>query len=200
MKASGVMAVLVALTSALHAEPDDPVTVAATAEERALLTRLDKEELIKARTDAESILEKAPDSFLATWTMTRVQHTLEGNFARALFYVHRAQALRAVRFASSTTWDRRLALEEFEIDRDMDRNSDAIAILDAAERRGIPVDPQDRIWPLFKIPGRRDEARRLARQVMLSENPNERRGAVNDIFSLEFETHIGARPTRGRSR
>jgi tetratricopeptide (TPR) repeat protein len=189
MKAAAVAAILVALASAPHAEPDDLVTAAAAADERALLTRLDKDELIKARTDAEAILEKTPDSLVATWAMTRVQHTLEGNFARALFYVHRAQALRAARFASSTTWDRRLALEEFDIDRDMDRNSDAVAVLDAAEQRGIPMNPEDRIWSLFKIPGRRDEARRLARQVMLSENPEERRLALNDIFALEFETH-----------
>jgi tetratricopeptide (TPR) repeat protein len=182
-------AILGTLATGAHAEPDDPVTAAATAEERALLTQLAKDELITARSGAEAILETTPDSFLATWTMARVQHTHEANFARALFYVHRAQQLRAARFASSTTWDRRLAIEEFEIDRDMDRNSDAIAVFDAAERRGIPMAPEERIWPLFKIPGRRDEARRLARQVMLSSDPDERRWALNDILSLEFEAH-----------
>lgn len=179
-------AVILIAAAAAHAESDDPVIAGASADERALLPMLDKGELIKARSSAETILEKHPDSFLATWAMTRVQHTLEGNFARALYYVHRAQGLRDKR---SQTWDRKLSYEEYVIDRDMDRNADAIAVLDAMEERGLPVDPEERIWPLFKIPGRRDEARKLARQVMLSENPNARRWAVNDIMSLEFERH-----------
>ena len=185
-------AIVLALATAARADGGDPlgdpITKAAPADEAALLGELAKDHLIKARTDAEAILADRPDSFVATWAMARVEHDEEGSFPRALFLVHRAQGLLAVQHPGIDSWERKLALEEYWIDSGMDRNADAIAVLDRLERDHGAVDPSLRIWPLFKL-GRRDESRAIAKQLALSDNELDRLHAYNGILALEFETH-----------
>ncbi|MBV8758249.1 MAG: hypothetical protein JO257_13265 [Deltaproteobacteria bacterium] len=179
-------ALLLLLVSAT-AHAGDPVRDAATRDEQVVLDELDKEQLIKARTDAEKILEHHPDSFIATYAMARVQHDEEGNHARALYFIHRAEALLA-HYGTPPTWDKKLLHEEYWIVHEMDRMDDALAVVDRYEKKYDDGDDTLRIWPLFKL-GRMDEARALGRRLAASENPYERQHAYNGMLSLEFEAH-----------
>jgi hypothetical protein len=178
---------LVLVASTAHADGGDPVRAAATPDENKVLDELDKEQLIKARTDAEAILDKHPDSFIATYAMARIQHDEEGNHARALYFIKRAEGQLA-RFGTPPLWDKRLLHEEYWILHEMDRMNDALAVVDRYEKKYDDTDETLRIWPLFKL-GRLDEARALGRQLAASDNPYEREHAYNGMLSLEFEAH-----------
>lgn len=178
---------LLLVAAAAHAEGGDPVRAAATPAEQKVLDELDKDQLIKARSDAEAILDKQPDSFVALYAMARVQHDEEGNHARALYYMHRAQALLA-RFGTPAPWDKKLLREEYWILHEMDRMDDALAVIDRYDKKYDDTDETLRIWPLFKL-GRMEEARALGRRLAASDNPYERQHAYNGMLSLEFEAH-----------
>lgn len=178
---------LLLLLIATTAHAGDAVRDAATADEQVVLDDLDKEQLIKARTDAEKILEHHPDSFIATFAMARVQHDEEGNHARALYFIRRAEALLA-RYGTPPVWDKKLLHEEYWIDHEMDRMEDALAVVDRYEKKYDDGDDTLRIWPLFKL-GRMSEARALGRRLAASQNPYERQHAYNGMLSLEFEAH-----------
>jgi len=188
MKKLGLL-LLIAATARAHAEDGgDPVRAAATPDEQKVLDDLDKEQLIKARTEAEAILDKHPDSFIATFAMARIQHDEEGNHARALYFIHRAEALLAKQFHTPPIWDKKLLREEYWIVHEMDRMDEALAVVDRYEKKYDDTDETLRIWPLFKL-GRMDEARALGRQLAASDNPYEREHAYNGMLSLEFEAH-----------
>lgn len=156
-----------------------------TAEEQAVLKELDGHHFIKARRAAEQVLAKDPDSFPATWAMARVHHDEEGNHARALYYLKRAEELLAWRDA---TWGMNLLLEEYDLVFEMARNQDALDVLDRYEDRYGPPPPNLRIWPLFKL-GRSDEARAIATRLTGSKDLSERIWGYNGLLSIAFEEH-----------
>jgi tetratricopeptide (TPR) repeat protein len=174
-----VLSVLVS-TSALAAFADS-----FTAEENALLKELDGAHFIKARRAAEQVLAKNPDSFVATWAMARVHHDEEGNHARALFFLKRAQELLDDR---DDTWGMNLLLEEYDTVFEMARNQEALDVLDRYERRYGPPPPQLRIWPLFKL-GRAEEATAIAQRLSGSRDNAERVWGYNGLLSIAFEEH-----------
>jgi hypothetical protein len=163
----------------------DAILDAATPEERAVLAELDADHLIKARDAAEKVLAANPSSFIATWAMARVHHDEEGNHARALYYVRRAEGLLAGR---DDGWDKKLLLEEYAVLFEMDRNEEALAALDRYAERHGPPPPGQRIWPLFKL-GRVDEARKIATELAASDDWNDRAQGYNGMLSLLFEQH-----------
>jgi hypothetical protein len=174
-------------------------------EERALLDELDKEKLIKARDDAEHILATDKSSFAATWAMVRVHHDEEGNHARALFYLTRAEALLGDRDAD---WGKKLLLEEYFILQEMNRNAEAIEALDRYAKRYQEPPSGLRIWPLFKL-GRNAEARAIATRLAASDEWQERADGYNGLLSIAFEEHdregtykwaiAGVKATQGES-
>jgi tetratricopeptide (TPR) repeat protein len=156
-----------------------------SAEEHALLKELDGAHFIKARRAAEQLLLKNPESFVATWAMARVHHDEEGNHARALFFLKRAQTLLDDR---DDTWGMNLLLEEYDIVFEMARNQEALDVLDRYERRYGPPQPNLRIWPLFKL-GRVDEASTIAQRLSASKDITERVWGYNGLLSIAFEQH-----------
>lgn len=179
------LALLLLVASTAYAE--DPVRSAATPAEQTVLDELDKEQFIKARTDAEAILDKHPDSFIATFAMARIQHDEEGNHARALYFIRRAEALLK-KLGTPVPWDKKLLREEYWILHEMDRMDEALAVIDRYEKKYDDTDETLRIWPLFKL-GRMNEARELGRRLAASDNPYERQHAYTGLLSLEFEAH-----------
>ncbi len=207
----GVAAIVIASLAAAslaHADGADPVTAHATAAELGVLQHIDREEYIKARTDAEAILDHDPKSFIANWAMARIQHDEEGNHARALYYVHIAEESLHTQFGDDPSWDKKLLLEEFWINHEMDRMADALEVLDRYESRYGKGQAWLRIWPTFKL-GRMDEARAIGKKLTTSDDPNERREAYNGLLSIEFEAHdrkaaykwaeLGLDATQGKS-
>jgi len=166
----------------------DVIRDAATPAERAILGELDSDHLIKARDAAESVLEKSPDSFVANWAMARVHHDQEGNHARALFFVRKAEFILARRYENDPEWGKKLLLEENAILFEMDRNAEALAVLDTYDKRYGNAPPALRIWPLFKL-GRIDESRAIATKLAGSDDLNERTEGYNGMMSLLFEQH-----------
>jgi hypothetical protein len=161
------------------------LALALTADQSSLLAEVDAASYIKARDHAEAILARSPDDFVACWAMARVQHDEEGNHARALYYVHRAEALLGDR---DPEWDKKLLLEEHAVLFEMDRNQEALDVLDRYERRHGPPRAELRIWPLFKL-GRTDDAVAIATKLAASEDWNDRAAGFNGMLSLLFEAH-----------
>ncbi|MBL8923782.1 MAG: hypothetical protein JNJ54_33310 [Myxococcaceae bacterium] len=176
---------LAVLTALLSAPALADLSDSFTAEERALLQQLDSHQLIKARRAAEEVLAKNPDSFVATWAMARVHHDEEGNHARALYYLKRAQELLAWR---DDSWGRNLLLEEYDVVFEMARNQESLEVLDRYEDRYGPPPPNLRIWPLFKL-GRSDEATAIATRLSASKDLAERIWGYNGLLSIAFELH-----------
>lgn len=162
-----------------------PLEAAMTAAERALLEEVEANHLIKARDAAERVLAENPSSLAATWAMARVHHDEEGNHARALYFVTRAQELLGER---DTDWGKKLLLEEYWIAVEMNRNAEALAVLDRYEAKYGPPPPHLRIWPAFKL-GRGEEARAIARRLTLSDDWDDRAHGYNGLLSIAFEEH-----------
>lgn len=154
-----------------------------TPEERAVLQQLDQRKYIKARDLAEQVLQKTPESFPATWAMAKVYLDEEGNHARALAWVRRAQALER---SGDAEWGRKLLMEEHFILAEMNRNEEALAVLDRHEEKYGPPPSYLRIWPLFKS-GRAARARELATKLLTSDDEWERAEGYNGLLSIDFE-------------
>ena len=163
-----------------------------TADERALLAEVDAEHLIKARELAEKILATRPDSFAATWAMARVYHDEEGNHARALFYVKRAEALLG---DGDREWGRKLLIEEYWTVEEMNLSAESLEVLDRLERRFGAAPSGLRVWPLMKL-GRHEEAEAIARRLTKSEDPEDRSDGYNDLLSIADEQHDRAKSYR----
>jgi tetratricopeptide (TPR) repeat protein len=177
---------------------DDPTPVAAvagtydptadaTADERAVLGELDAQKWIAAREHAEKILRTNPDSFIATWAMANVHHYEEGNHARALYFVRRAERLLVAR-GPLPAWHRDVLIEENYILGEMDRIGEQLALLDRLHTLYPPGRDELRIWPLIKL-RRYDDARAAARSMLGSEDSNERTHAHNGLMAVESEAH-----------
>jgi tetratricopeptide (TPR) repeat protein len=154
-----------------------------TAEEKTLLKEIDAGHFIKARKAAETLLSTNPRSFPAMWAMARVHHDEEGNHARALYYLDKAQTLLADRDAE---WGKQLLLEQYDVTFEMARNQEALEVLAKYEARFGPPPPHLKIWPLFKT-GRIEEAREVALRLTGSKDPFERVNGYNSLLSIAFE-------------
>ncbi len=169
-----------------------PLEDSLTTEERAVLTELDAERLIKARGLAEKLLAKDPGSFIGAWAMARTHHDEEGNHARALAWVRRAQTLLGDRDAE---WAKKALLEEYFLLAEMNENEAALAVLDRhAARYGEPT-AAFRIWPLFKL-GRNRESREIATRLAASTDWDDKVDGYNGMLSIAFEEHDRAESYR----
>lgn len=162
-----------------------PIEDAMTPEERAVMAELDAERLIKARDLAEKLLAANPESFVGAWAMTRVHHDEEGNHARALAWVRRAQDLLRWR---DDEWGKKVLLEEYFLLAEMNENQAALDVLDRHAKRYGEPSAAFRIWPLFKL-GRNAESRAIARRLAASTDWDDRTDGYNGLLSIAFEEH-----------
>ncbi len=154
-------------------------------QERALLDLVDQGKFIRAREEADALVTGGRASFATSWSLARIFHDEEGNHARALYFVRDAE----VRLGESdAAWGRRLLLEEYFILQEMNRNEEALAVLDRFSERYGPAPPSLRIWPLFKS-GRSAEAMSIARKLAQSRNLQDRSEGYNGLLSIAFEQH-----------
>ncbi|MFT3712393.1 MAG: hypothetical protein QM817_32500 [Archangium sp.] len=156
-----------------------------TADERALLDEVDQQHFIKARDKAEKILAGNPKSFPAAWAMARIHHDEEGNHPRALAWVRKAEKILD---DADREWAIKCLLEEHFILAEMNRNEEAIAVLDGFEKKWGPPPPYLRIWPLFKS-GHMKEAREIATKLAASDDEGDRADGYNGLLSIAFEEH-----------
>ncbi len=151
-----------------------------TAEERAVLAELQAGKLIKAREAAAKLLLAQPSSFVGTWAMARVHHDEEGNHARALYYLKRAQALLG---RQDKVWSRTLLLEEYDILTEMARDEEALESLTRYEQLLGPAPAHLRIWPLLRL-GRYQESTEIARRLSESSDAEDRAYGLNGLLAL----------------
>ncbi|MDQ3335066.1 MAG: tetratricopeptide repeat protein [Myxococcota bacterium] len=156
-----------------------------TAEERELLGELDREKYIKARELAQKIIAKNPRSFVATWGMALVHHEEEGNYARSLFHITRAEELLQAQ-GLDPQWHAKVLKQRAETLGEMDRTAEQITTLDRLARLYPPGTPARKIWPLIKQK-RYAEAKALGESLATSEDPNERVTALNGLLTVEEE-------------
>jgi hypothetical protein len=156
-----------------------------TPQERAVLSEVDQQHFIKARDAAEKVLASSPSSFAATWAMARVHHDEEGNHARALAWVRKAERILN---DADREWGMKLLLEEHFILAEMNENVEALAVLDRYEEKYGPPPAYMRIWPMFKS-GRAAEARVIAQRLAASDDEGDRADGYNGLLSIAFEEH-----------
>lgn len=154
-----------------------------TPREKTLLEELSQGHFIKARDLAEKILTDSPRSFPATWAMAKVHIDEEGNHARALAWVRRAQELLG---DADQEWGMKVVLEEHFILAEMNRNEEALGVLDRFEEKYGPAPEYLRVWPLFKS-GHSAEARVIATRLAASDDETNRAEGYNGLLSIAFE-------------
>lgn len=167
--------------------PRVDITASATDEERALLGEIDQQKWIPARERAQKILAAQPDSFIATWALANVHHQDEGNHARALYLLHKAERQLLAR-GHDAKFHKKLLEEEASLLGEMDRSTEQIETFDRLALLYPPGSPDRKLWPLVKL-GRYDEAKALAESLLDSDNELERQRAHAALMNIAEERH-----------
>ncbi|MCA9673219.1 MAG: hypothetical protein KC503_46835 [Myxococcales bacterium] len=160
--------------------------------EKALLSALAKNKLIRAREAAEKILRTRPQSIIARYALAEAFHEEEANLPRALHHMRLAEKQLTTRFgkrpsdALAQRWHRRIILAEEGILGEMDRRKEQLVVLDRYDALYKPPMNHLRIWPLMKL-HRFDEAIRISKKLTLSSQQPERIAGYNGLLSVEFE-------------
>lgn len=163
-----------------------------TKAEQAALQSSDSAKYIRARKEAEAILETAPDSLIATWVLAEVFHEEEANHARALFYTHKAKRLLAAAYGHAPTdaqaqiWHKRILTKEIWLLGEMDRKAEQLDVIDEYDALYAPKLTRLRIWPLMKL-RRYDEAEAVGRSLIRSTDYHERVSAYNGLMAIADE-------------
>lgn len=163
-----------------------------TEAEQAALQSSDSAKYIRARKEAEEILETDPDSLIATWVLAEVFHEEEANHARALFYTHKAKRLLAAAHGHAPTdaqaqiWHKRILTKEMWLLGEMDRKAEQLLIIDEYDALYAPKLTRFRIWPLMKL-RRYDEAEAVGRSLIRSTDYSERVSAYNGLMAIADE-------------
>jgi tetratricopeptide (TPR) repeat protein len=164
----------------------------ASERERELLRKLDAEELLTARREAEALLAEDPSSVVGHYVLGRVLHVAEGSLPQAMRELARARELYEARYApgsdapnwrlhqqilDSTAW-LALEMEEFEFQ---------LQILDYHDALYTPMSAGEHAWPLLRL-GRVDRAREYAAIAQKSKQAWQRVLGHNAQCAIEGET------------
>lgn len=151
-------------------------------------------ENVKARELAQRWIAEQPGSAAAQFALAEVLVRVEGNLARALFHLNRAEALtdyasmgRAIA-AGNAEWHY-LALTQLSYIHQLMGNQEAsLSYLDKIESVYGQEMESFRGWPLIKMQ-RWDEARESADKVLAASNdPRERSRAWNTLCAVELSS------------
>lgn len=164
---------------------------ASEAEREALsLSRDDKH--LTARTRAEAILERDPDSIIGHFVMATALRDAEGSLPRAMAHYRRARELYEARYGTSEGEGRPWRvyaetlfgiaitaglMEDFEGE---------LRAMDDYDARFSPKLLAQRVWPLMKL-GRYDEARQWAKAAIDSGSSFQKLRAMNGLCAVEAE-------------
>ena len=184
------LALLAALLLAAPALAYDPLV--GDPAELKLLEAVQADKLIRAREQAEKILARRPDSFIARWALVRVFHDEEANLPRALYHARLAERWLLARHGSpprgelARTWHRRLLEEQESLYSELDRREEQLAVIERHDALYRPKLDYRRIWALMKL-HRFDKAMALARRVALAKDINRRISGLNGMIAVEME-------------
>lgn len=160
--------------------------------EREVLASLRGEKFIRAREQAERILNRDPSSIVARYALAMVFHDEEANLPRALFHIRKAEQSLIARFGKeprereAKLWHARILDEEATILGEMDRRDEQLRVMDRHDALYRPKMDRHRIWPLMKQ-HRFEEALALARKVSLDAELYTRISGLNGMIAIESE-------------
>jgi tetratricopeptide (TPR) repeat protein len=163
-----------------------------SADEREAIELLQEDKMLTARTKAEELLKKDPDSFVGHYVMGTALREAEGALARSLAHLKRAREIYEVRYAGDTSdgrpW-RVYADTIFGIMNTtelMENFEDSLRAMDDYDAQFQPKLYAQRVWPLMKL-GRYDDARAWAQRAIDSGSPYQKMRAMNGLCAVEGE-------------
>jgi hypothetical protein len=171
--------------------PSGPVALVGTAAEQEALASLDAGKFIRAREQAQTILDGG-ESMIATFVLASVYYEEEANHPRALFLLREAKGMLAEGFGARPTdpdaqrWHKRMLRQEIYILGEMDRREEELAFLESYDSLYTPPLEEDRIWALVKL-GRYSEAEAIGKKLITSDDFGIRRQAYNGLIAMANE-------------
>ena len=169
-----------------------PVAFKGTAAEDEAYKLLKDNKLLAARTKAEAILEKNPDSILGNFVLGNVLRDAEGDLARAMYRMGRARKLFEDVYGSSppqsSPWQlhREMLYTIQALAGEMEEYEYQLQILDFHDGLYDPHLIAEHAWPLLRL-GKFDEARKVARLATSSSDPYELSVGRNALCAIEGE-------------
>jgi hypothetical protein len=161
-------------------------------DEKEAIDLVRNEKMLTARTKAEELLKKDPDSIVGHFVMGTALRDAEGALARALAHLKRARDLYEARYGDDggegRPW-RVYADTLFGIAVTTELMEDfegALKAMDDYDAHFSPKMTASRVWPLMKL-GRFDEARRTAQIAIDSGSPFQKMRAMNGLCAVEGE-------------
>lgn len=168
--------------------PEFPISAA----EQSVVDLVDERRYVKARELAEQILAANPSSFVALWALAEVHEEGEGNLPKARFYSQRArQALEThwgtiISNTGPWRWHARILRQLIVITKELDRQEEAVELLEFRNELYRPLLHLEYGWPLMKL-GRFEEAREKLGYALASGDQTVRLGALNTLGAMEDE-------------
>lgn len=163
-----------------------------TADEREALDLAKSEKMLTARTKAEELLKKNPNSVVGHWVMGTALRDAEGSLARALAHLKKARDLYEAQYGATGGEDkpwRVYADTLFGIAITTELMEDfegALKAMDDYDAQFSPKMTASRVWPLMKL-GRFEEARAVAKAAIDSGSPFQKMRAMNGLCAVEGE-------------
>ncbi len=148
--------------------------------------------LIRAREQAEKILRRKPDSYVAHYVMGEVEHDAEANFPRAVFHFEQARSLFENKFGNAPReqepwrWHTRILLSLANAYGEIEQHEKKLALLARYNELYEPDHLAEQAWPLMKL-RHFDAARRAAAEGLATDDPRQREIALNALCAIEFE-------------
>lgn len=142
--------------------------------------------LVSARTEAERILARDPDSIVGHYVLGRAFFDAEGSLARALYHFGRARELYERGAPSPSDFHQELLFQTARLAGQMELYEYQLELLGYHDHLYDPDLVAERCWPLMKL-GRMEEARELATRASGSPNVWQRSAGLNALCAVEGE-------------
>src|SRR5262249_52816903 len=133
---------------------------------------------VSARTKAERILARNPDSVVGHYVLGRVFFDAEGSLARAMFHFGRARELYEPTMIDPNPFHQELLFQTARLAGQMELYDYELELLGYYDHLYDPDLIAERCWPLVKL-GRLDEARQFADAAVRSPNAWQRSAGLN---------------------
>ncbi|WP_157068592.1 hypothetical protein [Sandaracinus amylolyticus] len=181
-----LIAILGALVSIGEAQ-DASLPDAHAPDEEEALQLLSDGMAVGARTQAERVLRRDPDSVVGHYVLGRVLFEAEGSLGRAMFHLGRARELHErSTLDPHSPFHQQLLYTTSRLAGQMELYDYQLELLGYYDHLYDPDLVAERCWPLMKLE-RQDEARQFASIAVNSPNPWQRSAGLNAMCALEGE-------------
>lgn len=193
-----IAVVLVALLASLAGgmAQSRPAPFRGTAEELEAYGLYTENQLLSARTKAEAILRRSPDSVVGHYVLGCVLREAEGSLAQAMHHLGRARELYEERWGvnrpAGAPWRLHQAIlfEITQLAGEIEQYEYQLHIIEFYDSLYDPDLLAEHAWPYIHL-RKFDEARRYARQAIATNDPWEASLGLNALCAIEAEA--GAR-------